>query len=237
MSMKQQGNALFLILIAVILFAALSYAITKSETGNASTVSEEKLSIEYAKQQQILTGAATELQKMEMYGCDNTNSDFNLIYLTNQPIAAGIDSKCIFYSLRGGPVSPITHPDTNSFNISGLIIADMSIANVGTTRNDTVAVLFFGTDLTVNGQLDAAATGFGAAVAMCNYINKKNGIIYDASDISFDPIDGAAANPFSKTDGGTFNTVFPSAFDGKSEFCHGTGSNAAFAHVLVAVER
>lgn len=60
-----KGNVLFLILIAVALFAALSYAVTKSTSGggNANT---EKLSLKVSEILQYSTGLKTAIQRMRL---------------------------------------------------------------------------------------------------------------------------------------------------------------------------
>ena len=62
---SQSGNALFLILIAVILFAALSYAITQSNRGG-NAPKREQLEIEYARYANQLTLAQTEFMRLRL---------------------------------------------------------------------------------------------------------------------------------------------------------------------------
>ncbi len=64
-SRSQSGNVLFLILIAVALFAALSYAITNS-TRNSSSTSGEGVALQVSSALQQFTGWASAIQKMNL---------------------------------------------------------------------------------------------------------------------------------------------------------------------------
>lgn len=66
MTNKQAGNVLFLILIAVALFAALAYAITSSSRGTGGTISPEKAKIGAANILQFFSALDTALMKMQI---------------------------------------------------------------------------------------------------------------------------------------------------------------------------
>lgn len=72
----QRGNALFLILIAVALFAALSYAVTSSGRGGGD-ISRETKDIQTSQMQQYLNQIRTEVQRMVLIkGCADTDITF-----------------------------------------------------------------------------------------------------------------------------------------------------------------
>lgn len=230
---NQRGNTLFLILIAVILFAALSYAITKSGSGNASSISQEKLAIEYAKQQQILTGAATVLQKMEIYGCRSVNSDFNP-YPGGSP-SPSADKNCIFYSSYGGPVAPLKHEYYG--DPIGLMVLDHSMPLIGTTRDDTVIWYNFGGRGWLGGSgPNVTSADYKAAAKFCDYINKRNGIAYTIDIDNDAPLETTSQSAMGAIDSASYG-VFPAAFEGKSEGCAPNGPSATFTHYLVAIVR
>jgi hypothetical protein len=66
---QQSGNVLFLILIAVTLFAALSYAVTQSTRGGGNADSE-KSQITLAEHTQIVSEMRVALQRMQLKGID-----------------------------------------------------------------------------------------------------------------------------------------------------------------------
>ena len=73
----EQGNVLFLILIAVVLFAALSYAVTKSTQGGGKGVNEEKMRTAAAGIQQYVADMRSAVQRlMVSNGCTIENLDW-----------------------------------------------------------------------------------------------------------------------------------------------------------------
>ena len=65
---NSNGNALFLILIAVALFAALSYAVTQSGRGGGS-IDRETAELNAAQIVQYMGAMQSAVQKLQLYGC------------------------------------------------------------------------------------------------------------------------------------------------------------------------
>ncbi len=141
---REKGNALFLILIAVILFAALSYAITQSNRsgGNPSretnliagtTVTQYPSAIRTAITRMMLRGvAASDIDFM-----DPSDANFN-----NAPVTAKV-----FHPNGGGAVYQNVDPNTVELDSSNVplgdwhFLANKVVTNIGTATGDVVAVL------------------------------------------------------------------------------------------------
>jgi hypothetical protein len=65
---SQRGNALFLILIAVALFGALSYAITTSSRGGGSSIARETTQLKASQMVQYAQAVRSGVQKMVLFG-------------------------------------------------------------------------------------------------------------------------------------------------------------------------
>jgi len=187
--MAQRGNILFLILLAVVLFAALSYAVTSSMRGGGKDVSDETAQTGAAAIAQYVTLLRNEVQRlMMMNGCTAANLDWRHNYYkrydgTNTGVtgttAPSPKMGCAVFQAYGGPVSPI---DFEKYNNPGYVNAATSgdwraghaafrwgnFKNAGTAANDVVIVMN-GVDAKVCAAL--LKTGSVSALSATEYWN------------------------------------------------------------------
>ena len=143
-TVREKGNALFLILIAVILFAALSYAITQSNRsgGNASretnlvagtTVTQYPSAIRTAITRMLLRGVSAS----DIDFIDPADADFD-----DAPVTAKV-----FHPNGGGAVYQNVDPNTvelDNHNVplgAWTFLSEKAVTNIGTGKGDVVAVL------------------------------------------------------------------------------------------------
>ncbi len=185
----QRGNALFLILIAVILFAALSYAITKSGGGgNTGAVAQDKLSVEYGQVSAIMNLATTEFTKLRVKGC-------TLDDIERSP-GDTFKPGCAFYSINGG-----NFPYTENAGAE-VQLWPVHMPLVGTAKIDPVVGVGYAES--------------PAGEALCEYFNKRHGITHtiDKNGSPFEDVAGSWQD-----NGNEQSNSFPSEFDGESQGC------------------
>lgn len=143
----ERGNVLFLILIAVALFAALSYAVTQSTRSGSGDASGETNLISSAQLTQYPAGVRTAIVRMVIGGAQvdqllfNPPSDFAAI--------AGSEAFGVFHPSGGGAVFTKAPQDMLAAGASGdwYFNMDNQIDNVGLTNaatnagNDLIAYL------------------------------------------------------------------------------------------------
>lgn len=154
---RSRGNALFLILIAVALFAALSYAITQSSRGGG-TVTRETGLIAAAQATQFMSTVRTAVTRMVLLGAPPNGIGFN------HPASGSND----VFSPNGGGVNYAALPP-NIGNATDWGFVDINhptngeyIRNVGTNTNVSGRDVFGGiADVTLQ---------------VCTAINKELGL-------------------------------------------------------------
>lgn len=123
----QGGNVMFVILIGILLFAALSYAMSQNMRGNANMVTGEKARI--AAQEIITYGGQLRNAVKDLIisnGCTDTQITFEgATYYTSMPNNAGYvnasaptSNKCHVFDAAGGAmraVTPVSDVNLNSF--------------------------------------------------------------------------------------------------------------------------
>lgn len=174
-SNNQSGNVLFLILIAVVLFAALSYAVTQSTRGGGDS-SSEKGSLQAARLLNYIAQVKFAIQRMEIregtsIGNIYLNSD---IYKRNSGAAAPTS--------LGSPADPslyLFHPDGGG--VSEQTFEDLSVdcpgCPNGYIRPGHMLIVWINAQWIGSGsQDDAAITFFGVNEELCSAINSEQGI-------------------------------------------------------------
>lgn len=96
---RESGNVLFLILIAVALFAALSYAVTSSQK-NTSAIGEERKSLDKATVANYQAAMQSAKIRLEI-----TNNCRSIDYRPPESQPDGVDKSCFMFHQDGGGVT------------------------------------------------------------------------------------------------------------------------------------
>jgi hypothetical protein len=135
---NQKGNALFLILIAVVLFAALSYAITQSDRGGGN-VSDETNAIASTTILQYASAVASGVMRMQLRGISLDDIEFD-----EPPDSENEPNNQVFHPLGGGvawqnvdPNTIVPDSPTGYWSFKGTEIED-----IGTSESEMMIRLY-----------------------------------------------------------------------------------------------
>lgn len=196
--MTEKGNALFLILIAVALFAALSYAITQSGRGGG-TVENEQAAIQAAQITSAATLVKNGVMRMVISGhpivvdpaADGTDCCFGASNGHRNFCTTGTD--CLF-APEGGGVTPPSFPAA-AFDM-GPLAGATAFQGPDSFLGFTIDGFDTGPDVSLNGMGTAAEDDmlyvFPLKEKVCLAINKGLGIDTIPSITDWNPTDAVA---------------------------------------------
>lgn len=168
---SMRGNALFLILIAVALFAALSYALTQSSRGGGSSISKEKDQISAAQIVQAANVMRAGAQRLRLSGV--AAGDIRLHPDGDRHVpCTNTDGTCIF-TADGGGALPLSLPE-EAFGYymppQNIVYNEVQESLRGTNEHDVV-IEGIGTDAA-----DGVMFILGLKKSVCENLNKGLGI-------------------------------------------------------------
>ncbi len=181
----QGGNILFLILLAVVLFAALSYAVTSGMRGGGNSASKESLQSQVAALQNTVMGVRSSLLRMTTTGgyqpwqidyskTNNSQSTANATCTT---------TACQLFDPAGGAVSALL-PSTAWNDVS--VCSDTTY---GRPTFSNISVKGIGTD----SQRDLMLVYLGVKRDLCMAINDVNGVANPGGEPPGDQTSGSQA--------------------------------------------
>ena len=233
---NEEGNVLFLILIAVALFAALSYAVTSSTRSGGGDASSETNLISSAQITQYPASVSTSIVRMIISGTAVSEIRFNrpseFATLDSNPIG-------VFHPQGGGATFIQAPGDIMESGNAGpwVFNADLEVPEIGTDGvggNDVIAFLI------------------GIKQSICSKINVEYGLASTPPVLAAD-LSGTSAGDYGRRmydDGGTDYT-FPAgdataandiddgagAFDGQPFGCFQNAGAGDYVYYHVIVER
>ncbi len=166
----ERGNVLFLILIAVALFAALSYAVTQSSRSGGGTVDKETTLIRSSQLTQYPSSVRTSIIRMTLAGIDDTSLLFNspTDFGAGKPIDTPAEEKRAVFHTNGGGASYTLAPAeimANQTATRWIYNAELQIESIGLT------------DVGSGNGNDIVAYLVGINESMCEQLNDRYGII------------------------------------------------------------
>lgn len=231
----EQGNVLFLILIAVALFAALSYAVTQSTRSGGGDASSETNLINSAQLTQYPASVRTAIVRMIINGTGVEQLEFNSPSDFGACTNGG--ENCVFHPAGGGATYVEAPGDVMSDGSLGIwhYNAEFEIVNIGTSVPGDEA----------GNEVMAFLPGISQSV--CNQINDRNNLGSTpviTADISADyetDMENGYTIPGGETvlgTGGEAGTDIDE-FDGHPFGCfrNTTGTPATYVYYHVLVER
>ncbi|MGB4057360.1 MAG: hypothetical protein WBK77_04685 [Alphaproteobacteria bacterium] len=228
----ERGNVLFLILIAVALFAALSYAVTQSSRSGGGDASNETNLISSAAVTQYPASVRTSIIRM-MVSSNTSASELQF----NAPSDFGTcttTARCVFHTAGGGatfvpaPEDVVTGASPQPWVFNG----ENEVNYVGTTG---------GGNAVTTTTADIMAILPNVETSICTKINSELGIgATIPADTGIDVASnmgtgsgGAWVTALASGPGGTIGEGAASALDGQAFGCFSQGGANYYYHVLI----
>lgn len=232
---NERGNILFLILLAVVLFAALSYAVTQSMRGGGGNAGSETNLVNSAVLSQYPVGLRAAILRMIVDGTDVTTLNFDppsvFSTMTDAEKALGV-----FHPDGGGasfgyiPTEALATPSSTARWIFTRNFGIEDIGATATTSGDTGK--------------DIIAIAPGISQSVCAKINEELGVSSIPEVSTTLPLTVAASTmqqveEFTYSQTSTVAEIADTGalIDGQPFLCvdytNGTGENYAYYHVLV----
>lgn len=237
----EQGNVLFLILIAVALFAALSYAVTQSTRSGGGDASSEKSLVSSAALTQYPASLKTSILRMTVSnGIDMNNLNFEkpgtTDYTALVPAATETGAtaqtararNAIFHPDGGGATYTNPAKDVAPANTLGWIFnANNEVQDIGTST--PVA----GTTVTAN-TADIMAILPDVSKGICDKVHEQLGIdkVYPTIALELTPMDTSTPGIFGTSTGNA--KIKSTELNGQPQGCVLLSANRyAYYHVLI----
>lgn len=231
---NEKGNVLFLILIAVALFAALSYAVTSSSRSGGGDANDETNLISSATITQYPASVRTAMIRMQVSkGIDETDMEFNVPSDFSNCVSSGVN--CVFHPAGGGATFVEAPADvvTGTTPQAWVFNAENEINLVGTTG---------GSDTPTTATADIIAFLPNVRQNICERINSELGIssVPTESGINVttnhENADGSTSGLPAFVASGTTGTIGEggaSSLDGQAFGCFQISSVYYYYHVLL----
>ncbi|MCF8325779.1 MAG: hypothetical protein K9I84_12535 [Leadbetterella sp.] len=171
---KEKGTALFLILIAVVLFAAITYAVTQSNNGNAVSMSREVADTKATELVSYANLIRDAINKLLLRGCDETEITYQNMYFTHVNASSPSDGRCHIFHPNGGGLTPRLFSDDYLDSTQVDPIYDNHRGEMGINGRNRIQ--YMGTDS--NGVASTDVLGIFTPVhpEICKAINRRYNI-------------------------------------------------------------
>lgn len=222
---SEKGNVLFLILIAVALFAALSYAVTQSTRSGGGDASKETNLVNAAGITQYPASIKTAITRMIV---SNSIDPADLLFDTPATFTSDLttpllQSQAVFYPTGGGATFVDAPASVMQSNTAGVwnFNAENRVVNIGTTEAALATT-----------DADIIAFLNDVKKAVCDSIHGRLGIALTYPNITTIDVTTQmdAANPGIGAGGGTITST---ELDGQPQGCFTNGATYVYYHVVV----
>jgi len=120
---SESGNIFFYILLAIALFAGLSYAVSQGNRGNTSTMTDQQAKLAANEIIEYGQTVANAVQKLKLRGCSDTEISFeNDVVAGYENPNSPTDNSCHVFDINGGnlnfanPPEPFANTGPNFFD-------------------------------------------------------------------------------------------------------------------------
>lgn len=164
----ERGSAFFTIIIAVALFAALTYAVSRMDNAS-NNLSTERLRVTAGEMIDQADKFSDAVARMRLQGATPTQLSFSNTVTAGYTNAACVTDACLFFAANGGGMEWQTAPPTANQGENWGFTGNVSVKNIGTDQADLMAILphlSIGLCKTINERLgQALATATPVTVA------------------------------------------------------------------------